>query len=65
MSMGKQIKTLFKSENDISTSRPLELLHMDLFGPPRTCSLSEKIYTLLLWIAYLRGSKLLLLKMKP
>jgi hypothetical protein len=28
----------------ISTSRPLELLHMDLFGPIRTTSLSGKLY---------------------
>ena len=34
--MGKQIKTSFKNKNLISTSRPLELLHMDLFGPSRT-----------------------------
>lgn len=30
---GKQIKTSFKHKQDISTSRPLELIHMDLFGP--------------------------------
>jgi hypothetical protein len=28
----------------ISTSRPLELLHIDLFGPIRTTSLSGKLY---------------------
>ena len=33
---GKQIKTSFKSKKIISTTRPLELLHMDLFGPFRT-----------------------------
>ena len=31
--MGKQIKTYFKNKIFISTSRPLELLLMDLFGP--------------------------------
>ena len=42
--MGKQIKTSFKNKNFISTSRPLELLHMDLFGPSRTTSLGGKSY---------------------
>ena len=42
--MGKQIKTSFKNKNFISTSRPLELLHMDLFGPSRTTSLGSKLY---------------------
>src|SRR5436190_13884533 len=31
--LGKQVKTSFKSLDMISTKRPLELLHMDLFGP--------------------------------
>ena len=42
--MGKQIKTSFKNKNFISTSRPLELFHMDLFGPSRTTSLGGKSY---------------------
>ncbi|PKA53072.1 putative mitochondrial protein [Apostasia shenzhenica] len=29
--MGKQVRSSFKSINDISTTKPLELLHMDLF----------------------------------
>ena len=37
--MRKQIKTSFKNKNFIYTSRPLELLYMDLFGPSRTTSL--------------------------
>ena len=36
---GKQTKSTFKPLNVISTSRPLELLHIDLFGPSRTMSL--------------------------
>jgi len=32
---GKQVKSSFHSKNVISTSKPLELLHMDLFGPSR------------------------------
>ena len=42
--MGQLIKTSFKNKNFISTSRPLELLHMDLFGPSRTTSLGGKSY---------------------
>ena len=30
---GKQVRSSFKSKNNISTSRPLELMHMDLCGP--------------------------------
>jgi hypothetical protein len=42
--LGKQIKSSFKKRKVISTSRPLELLYMDLFGPIRTTSLSGKLY---------------------
>ncbi|KAL5560474.1 hypothetical protein UlMin_036685 [Ulmus minor] len=41
---GKQIKSSFKSKKMISTSRPLELLHLDLFGHMRTASLGGKFY---------------------
>jgi hypothetical protein len=30
---GKQVGTTHPSKNEMTTSRPLELLHMDLFGP--------------------------------
>jgi len=36
---GKQTKSSFKPLNVVSTYRPLELLHMDLFGLSRTMSL--------------------------
>ena len=42
--MGKQTRVSFKSKNVVSTSRPLELLHMDLFGPSRTKSLGGNYY---------------------
>nr|XP_029151592.1 uncharacterized protein LOC114925959 [Arachis hypogaea] len=42
--MGKQIKTSFKPKKDVSTKKPLELLHLDLFGPTRTQSLGGKSY---------------------
>ena len=41
---GKQIKSSFKSKKIISTSRPLELLYLDLFSPMRTASLGGKFY---------------------
>ena len=42
--MEKQIKNSFKNKNFISTSRPLKLLHIDLFGSSRTPSLGGKSY---------------------
>ena len=30
---GKLKKSSFKSKNEISSKQPLELLHLDLFGP--------------------------------
>ncbi|RDX78829.1 hypothetical protein CR513_40832, partial [Mucuna pruriens] len=41
---GKQVKTSFKVKNVVSTSRPLELLHVNLFGPMRMLSLGVKKY---------------------
>ena len=40
--LGKQTRISFKSINMLNTYRPLQLLHMDLFGPSRTLSLGEK-----------------------
>ncbi|KAG8642634.1 hypothetical protein MANES_12G103911v8 [Manihot esculenta] len=42
--MGKQVKSSFKSINKVITSRPLQLLHMDLFGPTRVASLGGMHY---------------------
>ena len=41
--MRKQIKTFFKDKSFISTTRPLDLLLMDLFGPSRTTSLGGNV----------------------
>ena len=41
---GKQTKISFKPKNVMSTSRSLQLLHMDLFGLTRTLSLGGKCY---------------------
>jgi len=43
---GKQTKVSFEPKNCISTKRPLDLLHMDLFGPSKTMSLSGNFYAL-------------------
>ena len=42
--MGKQTKASFQAKNVVSTSRPLELLHMDLFGPTQNLSIGGKKY---------------------
>ena len=42
--LGKQTRNTFKPKNIISITRPLELLHIDLFGPTRTTSLERKRY---------------------
>ena len=42
----KFAKPAFKSKNVVSTSKPLELLHVDLFGPVKTASVSGKKYGL-------------------
>jgi len=43
---GKQTKSYYKQINVVSTSIPLELLHIDLFSPSRTMSLGGNYYGL-------------------
>jgi len=43
---GKQTRKSFKLKFFVSSSKPLELLHMDLFGPSRTMSLGGNLYAL-------------------
>ena len=38
----KQVKSIFDKKKEISTKRPLELLHMDLCGPNLLASISGK-----------------------
>jgi len=52
--MGKQTKSFFKPINVVSTTRPLELLHMDLFGRSRTISLGGNYYGLVIVDDYSR-----------
>ena len=42
--LGKQTKAKHPSTQTSATSRPLELLHLDLMGPTRTESLGDKRY---------------------
>jgi len=50
----KQTKSSFKLINVVLTTRPLELLHMDLFGPSRTKSLGGNYYDLIIVDDYSR-----------
>ncbi|XP_070043085.1 uncharacterized protein [Nicotiana tomentosiformis] len=42
--LGKQTRSSFKIKNIVSTIKPLQLLHMDLFGPTRTASIGDRKY---------------------
>ncbi|KAK2359506.1 putative mitochondrial protein [Trifolium repens] len=60
---GKIVKSSFKNKNIVSTTRPLELLHIDLFGPVSTASINGKKYGLVIvddysrwtWVKFLRN----------
>jgi hypothetical protein len=41
---GKQVGTTYPNKNVTTTSRPLELLHMDLFGPVAYLSIGGSKY---------------------
>jgi hypothetical protein len=43
---GKQVGSAHHSKNVMTTSRPLELLHMDLFGPVADLSIGGSKYGL-------------------
>ena len=45
---GKQRKSSFKTKSISSIDRPLQLLHMDLFGPVNIMSISKKKYCLVI-----------------
>lgn len=52
--MGNQVKTSFDSKNVVSTSRSLELLHIDLFGPTISASFGGKKYGMFIVDDYTR-----------
>jgi hypothetical protein len=59
----KQAKTKFKS-NEYSTTRPLEIVHIDLVGPTRTKGLKGEQYFMLLVDDYKRMTVVCLLRKK-
>ncbi|KAJ9564972.1 hypothetical protein OSB04_000938 [Centaurea solstitialis] len=60
---GKQTRASFKSKQISSINSPLQLLHMDLFGPVNVQSITGKKYTLVIvdeysrytWVFFLRS----------
>jgi len=52
--LGKHTRASFKSKNIVSTTRPLELFHLDLFGPVTPTSLGGKSYALVIVDDYSR-----------
>jgi len=61
---GKQVKSSFHSKDFISTKRPLELLHIDLFGPISIESLGGKKYGFVIVDDFFRFTWVLFLKHK-
>ena len=61
---GKQTKSSFKPKDVVSTTRPLELLHLDLFGPTKTQSLGGKNYGMVIVDDYSRFGWVLFLTYK-
>src|ERR1043165_2611402 len=59
---GKFSKPSFKSKNVVSSSRPLELLHIDLFGLVKTVSIRGKKYGLVIVDDYSRWTCVKFLK---
>ena len=51
---GKQVRNSFKLKNYVSTTQPLEMLHMDLCGPTRIISRGGKRYVLVVLDEYSR-----------
>ena len=51
---GKRVSVSFKPKNIVSTTQPLQLLHMDLFGPSRAMSFGGNYYALVIVDDYSR-----------
>ncbi|GJT63647.1 retrovirus-related pol polyprotein from transposon TNT 1-94 [Tanacetum coccineum] len=62
--IGKQAHASHKSKNIVSTTRCLELLHMDLFGPSAVRSYGGNLYTLVIVDDYSRYTWTRFLKTK-
>ncbi|KAI3680869.1 hypothetical protein L6452_35646 [Arctium lappa] len=61
---GKQTKASFKSKQVSSVTSPLQLLHMDLFGPVNIQSIAGKKYTLVIIDEYSRYTWVIFLRCK-
>ena len=62
--MGKQVKSKHLSVTKVQTSRPFELLHIDLMGPTRVQSLGGKKYILVVVDDFTRYTWVVLLRDK-
>ena len=62
--LGKQTKVKHSSIQTSATSRPLELLHLDLMGPTRTESLGGKRYIMVMVDDFTRYTWVILLRSK-
>ncbi|CAM8880722.1 unnamed protein product [Rhodiola kirilowii] len=51
---GKQVRTSFKSKQSVSTSGPLDMIHMDLYGPVNVVSCGGNMYILVIVDDYSR-----------
>ncbi|KAK9073356.1 hypothetical protein SSX86_007680 [Deinandra increscens subsp. villosa] len=60
----KQHRTSFKPKVESSISKPLELLHMDLFGPTRVMSLGKRSYCFVIIDDFSRYTWVFFLKTK-
>ena len=63
--LGKQTKAKHPGTQTSATSRPLELLHLDLMGPTRTESLGGKRYIMVMIDDFTRYTWIILLLSKP
>ncbi|KAK9064944.1 hypothetical protein SSX86_016327 [Deinandra increscens subsp. villosa] len=61
---GKQHKTSFKPKTESSITQPLELLHMDLFGPTRVMSIGKRSYCFVIIDDYSKYTWVFFLKTK-
>ena len=57
----KQVKSSFHHNKVVTTSKPLQLLHIDLFGPIRTISFGGKSFTFVIVDDFSRSTWIFLL----
>ena len=62
--LGKQTKAKHPSTQTSATSRPLELLHLDLLGPTKTEALGGKRYIIVVVDDFIRYTWVILLRSK-